>query len=256
MSRVPILTYHSIDNSGSIISTSPVQFQSQMQFLKESSFNVISLKDITQCIYEKRPFPPRAVGITFDDGFKNVYNVAYPILKKFGFMATVFLVTGYCGQNNQWKGQPKGIPTLDLLCWDEIFEMSKGGIDVGVHTMNHPDLTKISIEAAREEILNSKSMIQKQLGQEILFFAYPYGKETEEIKSLIRGEFYGACSTELDLATFKSDTFSLPRIDMYYFVRNNLFLRLGTPFFHSYIRYRNTLRTLKGKIHNLVTLSH
>ena len=141
MSKVPILTYHSIDSSGSVISTSPEKFVSQMRYLAESFFKVISLNDVVKCIQERRPFPPKSAVITFDDGFKNIYDEAYPVLKKFGFKATVFLVPRYCGRNNRWNGQPEGIPTLDLLGWDEIGEMVHNGVEFGAHTMSHPNLS-------------------------------------------------------------------------------------------------------------------
>ncbi len=101
--KIPILTYHSIDNSGSVISTTPERFRSQMQYLSDSSFNVISLNEIATCIREKQPFPSRSLAITFDDGFKNNYDIAYPVLKEYGFSAIIFLVTGYCGRNNRWQ---------------------------------------------------------------------------------------------------------------------------------------------------------
>jgi peptidoglycan/xylan/chitin deacetylase (PgdA/CDA1 family) len=220
--KLPILTYHSIDDSGSIISTSPDKFKSQMQHLRDKHFDVISLKDIITNIRKKLPLPPRSVAITFDDGFYNFYEIAYPILKNHGFTVTVFLVTGYCGSNNQWDGQPDGIPTLDLLDWDKIKEMANNGIDFGAHTVNHVDLSKLSIEEVREEIVNSKLMIQKQLEKKVLSFAYPYGKLSNEVKTIIKNEFYGACSVKLDFASLKSDIYALPRIDMYYFSNNNL----------------------------------
>lgn len=216
-----------------------------MQYLAKGSFNVISLGEVTKYICENRPFPPRTVAITFDDGYKNVYTEAYPLLKKFGFQATVFLVVGHCGKNNQWNGQPKGIPTLNLLGWDEIIEMANAGIEFGAHTMSHPNLSKIPFEQAVDEISNSKSLIQKYLGKDILFFAYPYGRQTEKIKGFVKDQFYGTCSTQLGFVTLKSDVYSLPRIEMYYFSRNNFFRGLGTQFFVRYIELRNAFRSIR-----------
>jgi len=159
--KVPILTYHSIDDSGSVISTSPDKFRSQMHYLRDKHFNVISLKNVVTNIRKKLPLPPRSIAITFDDGFKNVYNIAYPILKDYGFTATIFLVPGYCGKNNQWDGQPKEIPILDLLDWEEVREMANNGIDFGAHSMTHEVLAKLSLEEACREIVKSKSAIQE-----------------------------------------------------------------------------------------------
>ena len=83
--KIPILTYHSIDNSGSVISISPEKFRSQMYHFWDKNFNVISLKDIVTALDKKIPLPPRSMAIKFDDGFENFYEVAYPIIKKCGF---------------------------------------------------------------------------------------------------------------------------------------------------------------------------
>ena len=219
-----------------------------MQYLKRSSFQTVSLNEIATCIREARPFPGKSVAITFDDGYQNLYREAFPVLKEFGFQATVFLVTGYSGKNNQWSSQPHGIPNSELLNGDEIVEMSSYGIDFGSHTVNHPDLTELSANEVSEEILNSKSAIQDLLGKTPLFFAYPYGKQNKECRAKVSSEFLGACSTALDFVTLRSDVYSLPRIDMYYFSGNQLFQRLDTSFFSCYIKGRNVLRVLKRKL--------
>ena len=204
-SSTAILTYHSIDDTGSIISISPEKFRRHMQCLKEGSTQVISLTEVVQCLKEDRPLPPNSVTITFDDGFKNFYDVAHPILKEFGFSATVFLVPGYCGKTNKWKGQPKQIPTVDLMDWNEIAELAEDGIDFGAHTVTHADLSDLPHENAVEEIIDSKSVIESHLGREVSFFAYPYGKLDDKVRSVVQEDFSGACSTEFDFVTSKRD---------------------------------------------------
>lgn len=242
---IPILTYHSIDNSGSVISISPDRFKSHMEYLCNSSFNVISLNEIVASIHENRLFPSKSIAITFDDGFKNNYDIAYPLLKEFGFKATIFLVTGYCGKNNQWNGQPEEIPTLELLKWDDIIEMANNGIDFGAHTINHPNLTELTKDQVKDEILGSKRMLNERLGKDIPFFSYPYGWQTDEILKFVEGEFSCAVSTELKVVDLESDVYALPRIDMFYFSRNNYFSWLGTSKFSRYIKLRHVLRSLR-----------
>jgi peptidoglycan/xylan/chitin deacetylase (PgdA/CDA1 family) len=244
---LPILAYHSIDNSGSVISMSPNKFQAQMQHLKHTSARVISLCEIVTCIKNNKPFPPKAVAITFDDGFQNFYSVAYPVLRAYGFTATVFLVPGYCGKNNQWGGQPDGIPILDLLDWHEIYEMANDGIDFGAHTMTHPNLSALPLEKTIREIVDSKIIIQEHLGKEITFFAYPYGELNERFKQIVKDKFYGACCTKLGFANVDSDSYSLPRIDMYYFAKNDLFIWYGRSFFWLYIFVRSALRSFRNR---------
>jgi len=241
---IPVFTYHSIDDSGSVISTSPTKFREQMNHLKQSGFHAIALEEITRCICQNQPFPSGAVAITFDDGFKNVHEVAYPVLKEFGFQATVFLVPGYCGRNNQWNKPGEKIPTLELLDWDEILEMANSGIDFGAHTMTHPHLSRVSLEHAIKEISDSKAIIQTNLGKEVGFFAYPYGQQTQAIQDFVRDEFNGACSTQLNRVNLQSEVHSLPRIEMYYFSENNLFTLFGTHLFSCYVQLRRMLRSL------------
>ena len=217
-----------------------------MQYLNDASFRILSLGNIVECIREQRTFPEKALAITFDDGFRNFYQVAFPVLKKLRFTATVFLVTGHCGKSNDWERDHKEIPRLDLLSWEEIIEMSNEGSEFGSHGMTHRSFLKLNKEQVRKEIMDSKSTLQERLGKSNFLFAYPYGRQTKETREMIAKEFEGACSTELGFVSLDSDLFSLPRIDMYYFSKNDFFSALETPAFPFYIRIRNLLRSLKN----------
>jgi peptidoglycan/xylan/chitin deacetylase (PgdA/CDA1 family) len=243
-----ILTYHSLDSSGSIISTSPEKFQRQMTTLKQTGANVLSLFEVASCLQAKRLFPANSVAITFDDGFRSVYDVAFPVLKEYGFPATVFLVTDFCGKTNRWFGQPGSIPTFDLLGWNEIAEMAPENIEFGVHTATHPDLMKIPQARLEEEIIGARATLQKILSQRDYPFAYPYGTSSSLGRNMIETNFYAACSTRMGFVSMNSDLHFLPRIDMYYFSRNDSFAAVGTPSFKRFIRFRKTLRELKETI--------
>lgn len=243
--KIPILTYHSIDNSGSIISVSPSRFKDHMRFLNEAEISSISLEEIIKCISTGKEFPKKSIAITFDDGFKSVYSDALPVLEEFGFTATIFLVAEKCGEDNQWDRQLKKIPHLNLLNREEIIEMSGKGIAFGSHTLRHPNLSILPMERVAEEITGSKSIIQKLLKKGTLFFAYPYGDESKKIKDIVKKEFHGACSNKMGYVTLKSDIYSLPRIEMYYFSQNNFFRYIETSFFPSYIKLRSIPRLFK-----------
>jgi peptidoglycan/xylan/chitin deacetylase (PgdA/CDA1 family) len=244
--RIPILTYHSLDRSGSVISTSPEKFREQMNFLAASSFQVLKLTEVASFIRERGSFPAKSVAITFDDGISNTYDIAFPILKDLGFSATIFLVTAYCGKQNRWYGQPAHIPTLDLLGWNQIGEMSEHGIEFGAHSATHPDLTKLSSEQLfADEIVATRELIEQRTGRKQQAFAYPYGKTCPQARKLVEKNFYAACSTDLDFATSDSDLYFLPRIDMYYFSKNDRFFSIETPSFRRFIRIRKTLRSMK-----------
>jgi peptidoglycan/xylan/chitin deacetylase (PgdA/CDA1 family) len=247
-SRLPILTYHSLDPSGSVISTAPDKFRRQMKNLSDASFQVVSLREIATRIRENRPLPSKSVAITFDDGFRSLYDVALPVLSDYGYPVTVFLVTSFCGKYNRWYGQPESIPVFDLLTWDQISKMQEQQIEFGVHTATHPDLTKLSQSQISEEILGARQTLQDQTGQAESAFAYPYGKESAAARKLVESNFYAACSTQMKYATAQSDVHFLPRIDMYYFSNNDLFSTIGTPSFDRFVSLRKTLRNLKRMI--------
>jgi peptidoglycan/xylan/chitin deacetylase (PgdA/CDA1 family) len=244
---VPILTYHSLDSSGSVISTSPEKFRRQMKNLSDASFTAVRLRDLVSRIRENRELPAKSVAITFDDGFQSVYDVALPVLKDYGYPATVFLVTSFCGKNNRWQGQPESIPSFGLLTWEQISKM-KEQLEFGVHTATHPDLTKLSASQISEEIVSARQIVEDHTGEREIPFAYPYGKESDAARVLVESNFYAACSAEMDFATSQSDVHFLPRIDMYYFSNNDLFSRIGTPSFDRFVRLRKSLRGFKRMI--------
>ncbi len=154
--RIPILTYHSIDTSGSVVSTAPEVFRRQMKSLSESGYNVVALNNLVEVLANKQTYSPKTVALTFDDGFQNFYTTAFPILKEYGFQATVFLVTDYCGKYNDWGDNLPKLPRSKLLSWQEIKELNKYGIEFGTHTRTHPDLTKIAASRVEGELFESK----------------------------------------------------------------------------------------------------
>ncbi len=243
--KIPILTYHSIDNSDSVISIDTTSFKDQMRFLKDYLFNVISLNEVVMHIRKKQPFAEKSIAITFDDGFKNIFSDAFPVLKEYGFNATVFLTTNYCERLNNWPGQPDSIKAQPLLSWAEIKEMSQTGMQFGAHTMNHPYLTRIPLKDAENEILSSKKIIEDQLQEEVKFFAYPYGDFNTDIVNVVNQSFGGACSTELAIADSKSNPFILERVDIFYIKYGMIFKRLFTPYVSCYLKSRRLLRDLR-----------
>jgi len=246
--KVSILTYHSIDDSGSVVSTSRKTFQKQMRSLSESSCNVISLNAIMDCLHENRPLPSRALAITFDDGYRNVYTEAFPILEKYGFGATVFLISDYCGKDNDWPGNSPAFERRPLLSWSEIEEMRRHGFEFGAHTATHPDLTRVSIQQAEREITGSKAEIEDRLGVEARCFAYPYGKYNSEVQEIVRTQFPGACSTKLGKVRSDCDPHALRRIDMYYLSHPALYGSLEADALEWYLGARQILRDLKARL--------
>ena len=125
--------------------------------------------------------------------------------------------------------------------------MAGQGIEFGSHTLNHPNLSQISSGEVEHEIVQYQKTIQEAIEQDVKFFAYPYGAHTPEVQQIVKRRFAGACSVQMDYATFESDLFALPRIDMFYFSQNNFFQYLNTPMFPLYVKCRKWGRGLKGQ---------
>ncbi len=245
--KLPILTYHSIDRSGSVISTVPEIFGRQMKFLHENDFRVITLSEAIENFAAGKSLAPKTITLTFDDGFRNFYTEAFPILEKYDFPATVFLVTDFCGSNNDWAGNPPDLPRTKLLAWNEIKTLSANGIEFGAHTRTHPDLTRISVANAKREITESKAIIETKLGKPALTFAYPYGRYNAEVKHLVEANFAAACSVKLGKAQLRNDFFALERIDCYYLQNPRVFNLLSSKKIDFYLQTRRTLRDLKAR---------
>ena len=248
--NVPILTYHSLDESGSVISTAPEVFRQQMKFLSENGYQVIRLNELINSLSEHRTPFLKTVALTFDDGFQNFFTEAFPILQEFGFKATVFLVTDFCGKNNDWAGNPSDFSPSKLLSWSEIKELHDYGIEFGNHTRTHPDLTKISDSQLKSEIIESKAKIEDSLGSEVTTFAYPFGKFNSFVKQAVEKNHKAACSTNLGKIQSGSDYFSLERVDTYYLSNPQIFNRLSSQSFDGYMFFRQIMRDVKAFVTN------
>ena len=170
---VTILTYHDVkDKPRSLMHVSPENFNRQMAYLKDNGYNVISLEHLYQFMNLERGLPEKSVIVTFDDGWRSVYTKAYPILKQYGFRATIFVYTDFL----RGKG---------ALTWDMMNEMSDNGMDIQVHSKTHemkiPWKRKGETEQAysrrlRNELVMPKEMVEKRIGKPVEFIAYPYGQ--------------------------------------------------------------------------------
>jgi peptidoglycan/xylan/chitin deacetylase (PgdA/CDA1 family) len=239
-----ILAYHSLDDTGSVLSTSPRVFAEQMRVLSELGVDVVSIGELHERMIRGDAVKPM-IAISFDDGFRNVYECGLSILQRYAFPATVFLVTDYCGRDNSWPSQPPRIMRQPLLRWGEIQEMSRAGISFGSHTLTHPDLRKLSIQRAEEELAGSKRAIADATGRPVDTLAYPYGAYDAAVRNLARQHFRLACSTHLGFVKRDSDLFALERIEMYYFQSPLLFRRLFSPPARAYLGVRKQLRRLR-----------
>jgi len=244
---ITVLYYHSIDESGSVISTSPSQFLWQMRFLRRGQFQILSLSQLVDLLKTQKPFPLKTAVITFDDGYQNNYRYAFPILQEYGFPATMFIATKYCGRTNDWPQPGISIPSLTMLSWSEIREMSRFNIEMGSHSHSHKDLVESGLEGARQEILLSKKKMEDELGRPMRFFAYPYGGADESIKEIIASEFMAACSAQPGRVSHRSDLRFLERVDAGYAIHPLVYRILVSPCCNIYLSMRPWMRKAMGR---------
>lgn len=194
----------------------PKNFTNHMQFLAQSDYQVLSLSRIERLIYDQKPFPERSVVITFDDGFADNYERAYPILGEYGLPATIFLVSGKIDGVNDWMSGAKAYPVKPLLNWGQVREMAKHNIEFGSHTMSHANLEKVGERQLRLEIEDSKKVLEDHLGMPVTQFAYPYGSYNQTCRDLVETVGYKlACTTRPGFNNEAVDAFELRRLEVY-----------------------------------------
>ena len=249
MSRVVlILTYHSLDESRSVISTSPAIFRRQIEALHARGFSGISLGALLRGWHQGEALPERPVVVTFDDGFGNVLDQAAPVLREHDFGATLFAVAAYCGKTNDWPGQSSKVPRLPLLSSSGLKEWCDAGFELGSHTSTHPNLARCSDELAEREIADSRKMLEDQIGHPVSTFAYPYGTISRTARKIVAKTYAGACGVEHRKARRRDDPHQLPRIDTFY-VRNPwLSDMLGGGLVDMYLGARGAGRAIRGML--------
>lgn len=197
--RAIVLMYHSIvsrPGRDTLRSTyvTPGMFRFQMWYLKVAGFKVVSLREIRDLVGGAES-DERIVALTFDDGFRDFYENAYPVLKAYGYPSTVFLVSDLIGKENLWDDQKRG--RKRLLDWDTIMEMKDGGVSFGSHTRTHPFLSRLPEDQLNDEVAGSKDVLEERLRSNVEFFCYPYGDHNEKVlDAVVRAGYLGAVTTK------------------------------------------------------------
>ncbi len=204
---VPILMYHSVSPEAkkeNRLSVSVKTFQRQMRFLMERKYNVLSLEELSGLIKEKKRIPPRAVAITFDDGYKNNYTYAFPVLKKYNLAATIFIIVNEVGRHQN-----------DRLSWEEIKIMRDSGlIFIGSHALGPEPLINIRSESeVRKQVFDSKIILEEKLGCPVVVFSYPEGRFNDKITQIVKDAGYKfAVATNPGKKISNKDVYALKRL--------------------------------------------
>ena len=179
-----IFNYHQInDVDENMLTVSTTEFETQMAWLEGNGYQTITVSELLDFLEGKGSLPERPVLITFDDGYIDNYQCAFPILKKHNMKACIFLISEYISLYPNY------------LTWEQLTEMQASGIEFGSHTVDHNVLTELSPNSVNHELADSKSVLEKRLGRRVDVLAYPCGFTNEYIKSRVNFSGYRAAFT-------------------------------------------------------------
>lgn len=217
--QVVVFGYHRFVNQVKRPDTeiTPQMFEQQMQELKDRGITVIGMQDFLAWKRGEKNIPPRCAIITLDDGWKSQYDVAWPIMKKFGYPFTLFIYTEGVRGGHFGGGE--------AITWEQLAEMRDTGIDIQAHSATHQDLRKAYDKVAKKklnpaeyeqwlhnEVVGSKELLEQRLGIRVNCFAVPYGYYNQHIKEVAMQAGYEALFTVYGQPiTFRSSTDSLGR---------------------------------------------
>lgn len=203
-SDVPVLNYHKVDDYNHALSILPSEFEEQIKYLYENGYHTITPDDLINHLKYGSPLPSRPILITFDDGYLDNYLNAYPVLKKYNFTATIFIVTDLVGKDPRF------------MTWEQVREMQDSGFVFGSHTVHHVAMTSIPIEQVENELIQSRDEISRNLGNVPRYFAYPTGAYNLEIEKIVRNTGYTAAFTiRYGQAGPNSDLYAIERIPIF-----------------------------------------
>ena len=213
MSAVLIVTYHDIANSTSAVTVTPRQLTNDLEALAAAGFTWASLDDCADWLAGTITLAPRTAIVTFDDGYASVASAALPVLQRLRVPATVFVVAGRIGGDNQWPGQPSSIGRAPLLDAGALRELTAAGVALGCHSLTHPRLTSLDDAAEAMEISDAADRLEHLAQVAVRHFAYPYGVRGSRELAAVRRRYRTAVSASCGLVDRESDPIDLPRFD-------------------------------------------
>ena len=224
--EVPVIMYHRVINNAEnegVYGTYIYEdmFKKHLQYLKDKNYTVITFKDLDKIGWRNRFEKDRKyIILTFDDGYKDNYDLAFPILKEFNFKATIFLMGSLT--YNEWDVKAGGERKFSLMSVEMIKEMQDYGIEFGAHTFNHPKINTLSNEEIEHQIVDVKKPLEEKIGKEIITFAYPYGILNDYAKEMAKKAGYTfALATDSGSVCLSDDLYQIRRIAI--FPNTNLF---------------------------------
>lgn len=202
---IPILMYHyvryvdpSADPLGFNLSVTPEQLGAQLGWLRAAGYEAVRMETVAACVRGAGPCPARAVALTFDDGYMDAYTAALPILQQHGYTATFYIVSGFVGQPG-------------YMGWDEIRALRAAGMEIGAHSVTHPDLTTLGLEDLRAQVAQSGATIAAAIGAPVVSFCYPGGRFSDTVAAVAGESGFTSATTTLSDGP-QDNPLTLPRL--------------------------------------------
>lgn len=218
--EVPVIMYHRVINNkeneglhGTYIYENI--FKKHLKYLKDNNYEVITFRDLDKISWRNRfDNNKKYIILTFDDGYVDNYELAFPILKEFGFKATIFLMAS--SNCNEWDIRDSNEKEFPLMTKEMIKEMQDYGIEFGAHTFNHPKINKISNEEIEMQVIECKKVLEDKIGKDIITFAYPYGILNDYAKEMAKKAGYTfAVATDSGTVCLSDDLYQIRRIAIF-----------------------------------------
>jgi peptidoglycan/xylan/chitin deacetylase (PgdA/CDA1 family) len=184
------------------LSLAPEAFEAQLQYLVQEGYSTIMLSELIHHLARGATLPARPIILTFDDGYRDVYTQAFPLLRQYGMNSTVFLITGFIDAEYD-----------EYLSWAQVREMHGAGMGFGSHSYTHPDLRNQTAEYLVWQILGSKEAIEQRIREPVRFFSYPSGRYDDlAVNVLQSADYWGAVTTLQGYEHSSDSSFELRRI--------------------------------------------
>jgi peptidoglycan/xylan/chitin deacetylase (PgdA/CDA1 family) len=238
---LPILTFHALDTARAPTSTDPSLFAEIISRLVGSGFVGV---DLGSWAANGRPRVSRGFAVTFDDGLRSILAGA-SVLKRHAVPATIFLVTGRVGLDNDWAGQPSWVSRAPMLDRSEIAELSRLGFSIGSHTETHARLDRLGPDDVKDELCVSRERVEELTGRPCRLLAYPYGASNRQVREQAGCSYDAAFGVNQARASVVHDPFDLPRIDACYLRSPAVLDRLIDGRLDPWLTVRRKLRTIR-----------
>ena len=214
-----MLLYHEITAEPLLpghLAIRPEDFALQLGYLKAGGFSSLRCADLARLRRTGGDLPDRPVVLTFDDGFADVHDRALPLLASHGLAATLFVTAGWIAEGNPPRGPAPGsvnLPASGMLSWSQVEEIAATGVEIGAHTLTHPQLDQLSPAAMRRELLDSKHALEDRLGVDVTGLSYPFGYSSRAVRAAAAAAGYAyACAVDNRVDRESDDPFNLPRV--------------------------------------------